>query len=151
MRAEVLLMFLIFLTPVFAGCLGEEDTNFSESGFITEGWIDHPENNGTKDHFGIPVLHTFTVEDGKKVSIESAVVSINYTETDEDNVPRIESDYMIFTIQCDDGSEYVSAMASPLPSGTGECLYTVTNDERWFPENEYEVHSVSWSLTYSIE
>ena len=151
MRIGLIFSFLVLISSMITGCIGDDATSYSESGVITEGWIDHPENNGTKDHFGIPVLHTFTVSDGEKVSVESAVVSINYSETDEDNVPRIESDSMVFTIKCDDGSEYVSEMASPLPSGSGECEYTVTNYERWFPENEYEVHSVSWSLTYSIE
>lgn len=151
MRGKVLLTLLIFLVPLFAGCLGEKETSFSENGFITEGWLEHFENDGTNDHFGIPVLHAFSVEDGKKVSIQSAVVSLNFTDNDEDEGPRINNDQMIFTIQCDDGSEYVSGMASPLPSGEGECQYTITNNERWFPENGYEVHSVSWSLTYSIE
>ena len=152
MRIGLMLTSLVLISSMFAGCLGvDEASSYSENGFITEGWIDHPENNGTKDHFGIPVLYTFTAADGEKVYVESAVVSINYSEPDESNEPRIESDTMIFTINCDDGSEYVSRMGSPLPSGSGECEYTVTNDERWFPEDDYEVHSVSWSLTYSIE
>ena len=150
MRIGLLFISLVLISSMIAGCIGDGDTSYSESGVITEGWIDHPENNGTKDHFGIPVLHTFTVSDGEKVSVESAVVSINYSETDEDNVPRIESDSMVFTIKCDDGSEYVSEMASPLPSGSGECEYTVTKDERWFPENEYEVHSVSIVMSIVI-
>lgn len=150
MRIMFVFTSLVLMLSMFSGCLGEaDDGTYAESGFITEGWIPHPENNGTKDHYGIPILHTFTVDDGERVSVQSAVVTLNYSETDEDNVPRISNDDMIFSINCEDGTEFVSQMANPLPSGEGECVYTVTNSERWFSE-EYEIHSVSWSLTYTI-
>lgn len=149
-RIMFVLTSFVLMLSLFAGCLGDEDDGiYSESGFITEGWISHPENNGTKDHYGIPILYTFTVDDGEKVSVQSAIVTLNYSETDEDNVPRISNDDMIFSINCEDGTEFVSQMANPLPSGEGDCVYTVTNSERWFAD-EYEIHSVSWSLTYTI-
>jgi hypothetical protein len=93
---------------------------------------------------GLRLLSTILAE-GHDIRIERFLFCLSKQNVDAWR------DHMIFTIQCDDGSEYVSEMASPLPSGNGECRYTVTNHERWFPEDEYEVHSVSWSLTYSIE
>ena len=68
MRVGLIFTSLVLISSILAGCIGDEEgSSFSESGFITEGWIDHPENNGTKDHFGIPVLYTFTVADGEKI------------------------------------------------------------------------------------
>ena len=145
MRRQLIISLLILISLMFSGCTGENTVN--ESGFITEGWTEIKDGNES-EVIGIqlPTIHTFTIDAGEKVNINSAVVTLNITV--EDN-PVVATDSMIFTISCDDGTEFISQMASPLPSGSSKCEVVVTNAQNVL-EGQTEVHSISWSLTYTI-
>ena len=145
MRRQAIISILILISLMFSGCTGEKTIN--ESGFITEGWTPIQNESGS-EVIGtqLPTIHTFTIDAGEKVNIDSAVVTLNLTVENE-NV--VFSDSMIFTISCDDGTEFISQMASPLPSGSSKCEVVVTNTQNVL-EDHTEVHSISWSLTYTI-